>query len=173
MQNGTATSENSLSAYNLKRVCTIQSSHFIPTHFYPQEIESIHPNKDWHVNAHGSFILNFHQWKNKTVHPNQRILGFLGGTSGKEPICQCRSKRVRSDPWVRKIPQRRAWQPTPVFLAEESHGQRSLASSSPQDRKESDMTEVTQNTLTHKRTLLSNKKKQIIDKHVVESKLLC
>ena len=31
------------------------------------------------------------------------------------------------DPWVRKIPWKRAWQPTPVFLSGESHGQRSLA----------------------------------------------
>ena len=31
------------------------------------------------------------------------------------------------DPWVREIPWRRAWQPTPVFLPGESHGQRSLA----------------------------------------------
>ena len=31
------------------------------------------------------------------------------------------------DPWVRKIPWQRAWQPTPVFLSGESHGQRSLA----------------------------------------------
>ena len=31
------------------------------------------------------------------------------------------------DPWVGKIPWRRAWQPTPVFLPGESHGQRSLA----------------------------------------------
>ena len=35
------------------------------------------------------------------------------------------------DPWVGKIPWRRAWQPTPVFLPEESHGQRSLAGYSP------------------------------------------
>ena len=35
------------------------------------------------------------------------------------------------DPWVGKIPYRRAWQPTPVFLPGESHGQRSLASYSP------------------------------------------
>ena len=27
------------------------------------------------------------------------------------------------DPWVRKIPWRRAWQPTPVFLPGKSHGQ--------------------------------------------------
>ena len=41
----------------------------------------------------------------------------------------------------RKIPWRRAWQPTPVFLAGESHGQRSLAGYSPWGCKESDMTE--------------------------------
>ena len=34
---------------------------------------------------------------------------------------------ISFDPWVRKIPWRRAWQPTPVFLPGESHGQRSLA----------------------------------------------
>ena len=47
------------------------------------------------------------------------------------------------DPWVGKIPWRRAWQPTPVFLPGESHGQRSLVGYSPQGRKESDMTEGT------------------------------
>ena len=34
------------------------------------------------------------------------------------------------DPWVGKIPWRRKWQPTPVFLLGESHGQRSLVSDS-------------------------------------------
>ena len=53
--------------------------------------------------------------------------GFSGGTSGKEPICQFkRHKRQWFDPWVGKIPWRRAWQPTLVFLPGESHGQRSL-----------------------------------------------
>jgi len=42
---------------------------------------------------------------------------FPGGANGKEPACQGRRhKRCRFDPWVRKIPWRRAWQPTPVFL---------------------------------------------------------
>ena len=39
--------------------------------------------------------------------------------------------RCRFSPWVGKIPWRRAWQPTPVFLPGESHGQRSLAGCSP------------------------------------------
>ena len=49
--------------------------------------------------------------------------------SGKEPLCQCR--RCRFDPWVRKIPWKRRWQLTPVFLPEKSHGQKSLESYSP------------------------------------------
>ena len=53
--------------------------------------------------------------------------GFPDGTSGKEPTCQCRRhKRLRFDPWIRKIPWRRACPSTPVFLPRESHGQRSL-----------------------------------------------
>ena len=54
-----------------------------------------------------------------------------GGTNGKDPACQFRRHKrcgwVQSDPWVRKIPWRRAWRPTPVFLPGASHGQRSLA----------------------------------------------
>ena len=52
-------------------------------------------------------------------------------------------KRHRLDPGIRKIPWRRAWQPTPVFLPGESHGQRSLAGYGPQGHKELDTTEVT------------------------------
>ena len=71
--------------------------------------------------------------------------GFAGGTSGKESTCQCRRHKRRGfDPWVGKIPWRRAWQTTPVFLLGESHGQRSLAGYSPWGHKESDMTEVTE-----------------------------
>ena len=49
--------------------------------------------------------------------------------SGKEPTCQCR--RLGFDPWVGKFPWRRKWQPTPVFLPGESHGQRSLVGYGP------------------------------------------
>ena len=44
-------------------------------------------------------------------------------------------------PWVRKIPWRRKWQPTPVFLPGESHGWRSLVGYSLWGCKESDTTE--------------------------------
>ena len=52
---------------------------------------------------------------------------------------QCR--RPGLDPWVGKIPWRREWQSTPVFLPGESHEQRSLEGFSPWGRKESDTTE--------------------------------
>ena len=58
--------------------------------------------------------------------------------SGKEPTGQCR--RCRFHPWVRKILWRMEWQPTPVFLPGEYHGQRSLVGYSSPDGKESDMT---------------------------------
>ena len=55
-------------------------------------------------------------------------MGFPGGASGKELTCQCRRHKRRGfKPWVGKIPQRRAWQPTPVFLPRKSRGQSSLA----------------------------------------------
>ena len=44
-------------------------------------------------------------------------------------VWQCR--RPGFDPWVSKIPWRREWQPTPVFLPGESHGQKSLVGYSP------------------------------------------
>ena len=57
------------------------------------------------------------------------IEGCPGGSDGKESACQCRRRGL--DPWVRKIPRRRKWQPTPVFLPGKSHGQRSLEGYSP------------------------------------------
>ena len=48
--------------------------------------------------------------------------------SGKESACP--SRRHGFDPWVRKFPWRRKWQPTSVFLPENSHVQRSLANCS-------------------------------------------
>ena len=69
---------------------------------------------------------------------------FPGGSAGKEPTCQCRRcKRRRFNPWVRKIPWSRKWQPTPVFLSGTFHGQRSLEGYSPLGPKESDTTEHT------------------------------
>ena len=50
---------------------------------------------------------------------NSRTPGLLWWLGGKESTCQCR--RLRFDPWVRKIPWRRKWQPTAVFLPVKSY----------------------------------------------------
>ena len=85
-----------------------------------------------------------------TLHPK----GLPGGTNGKEPAGQCR--RHGSNPWVRKIPWRRKWQPTLVFLLEKSHAQRSLVGYSPWGHKKSDTTEhVCMYTHTHTHTPLA------------------
>ena len=57
---------------------------------------------------------------------------FPGGASDKESTCPCRTrKKHRFNLWVAKIPWRRKWQPTQVFLPGKSHGQWSLAGYSP------------------------------------------
>ena len=67
---------------------------------------------------------------------------LLWWLSGKESACQCRShRRYGFDSWIRKIPWRREWPPTPVLLPEKFHGQRSLAGYSPWGCKELDTTE--------------------------------
>ena len=70
-------------------------------------------------------------------------MGFLGGSMVKR-ICLSnrRRRRLGFDLWVKNIPWRRKWQPTPVFSTPgKSHGQRSLAGFSPWGDKESDMPE--------------------------------
>ena len=62
--------------------------------------------------------------------------------SGKESVCQC--WRCSFNPCIGTFPWRRKYQCTPVFLPWKSHGQRSMAGYSPWGRKESGMTETTQ-----------------------------
>ena len=71
--------------------------------------------------------------------PYFSTLVFPGGSEVKSICLQC--GRPGFDPWVRNIPWRRKWQPTPVFLPGESHGRRSLVGYSPWGRKKSDTTE--------------------------------
>ena len=76
------------------------------------------------------------------------IDGVLWGLSCKESACQCR--RCAFDPWAGKIPWRRKWQPTPVFLHGKSHGQRSLGVYSPLGhRVEHELSDCTTTTKVH------------------------
>ena len=61
--------------------------------------------------------------------------------SGKKSACQCRRhKRHELNPWVRKIPWSRKWQPVSVLLPREFHRQKSLGGYTPWSLKESDTT---------------------------------
>ena len=60
-------------------------------------------------------------------------LGFSGSSAGKESACNLGDLGLI--PGLGKIPWRRAWQPSPVFLPGESHGHKSLVGYSPRDRR--------------------------------------
>ena len=68
-------------------------------------------------------------------------MDFPGGSVVKNPSAKQETQETQAPSVGRKIPWRRKWQPTPVFLPGESHGQRSLAGYSPRGHKESDMAE--------------------------------
>ena len=80
------------------------------------------------------------------VMPLQRLkVGFPSGSDDKESAYSAGDVRdMGSIPGSGKVPCRREWLPTPVFLSGESHGQRSLAGYSPRSHQESDIT-VTNN----------------------------
>ena len=68
--------------------------------------------------------INDRDWRQPILVGIQGRRRFPWRFSGKESTCQCRG--LGFNPWIGKIPCRRKWQPTPVFLPGESHGQRSL-----------------------------------------------
>ena len=79
---------------------------------------------------------NFLGWRNYFT---AEFLWWLWWLRWQSSCLQCR--RLGFDPWVRKIPWRKEWQPTSVFLSGNSHGWRSLVGYSPWGHKESDTTE--------------------------------
>ena len=64
------------------------------------------------------------------------VFGLPWWLNGKRICLQWR--RCRFHPWIRKIPRRKKWQLTPLFLPGKSHGQRNLSGYSPWGCKESD-----------------------------------
>ena len=76
-------------------------------------------------------ILVEHHNNNNVRRGRKGYIGRLGykhcSPVGSESIHQCR--KLKFNPWVRKTPWRRKWQPTPGFLSGKSHGQRSLVQS--------------------------------------------
>ena len=100
----------------------------------PCEIVAIHPEIL-------QLLDNLVRWGRaiyKHLYHDMFCLGFPGWLSSR--VCLQRG-RCGFHPWVRKIPWRRKWQTTPVFLPGKSYGQRSLVGCSSQGSKESDTTE--------------------------------
>ena len=84
----------------------------------------------------------------------------------RECACQCRRhRRLVFNPWVGKIPWSRKWQPTPIFLPEKTHGQRSLADYSPWGHKEFDMTLSTQAS-THTLTDITKRQQVLLHNYI-------
>jgi len=78
---------------------------------------------EWVAISSSSYNLKFYL----IYHIIYILVSYLRGLprwlSGTESSCQCsRCSNCRFDPWVRKIPWRRKWQPASVFLPEKSHG---------------------------------------------------
>ena len=72
-----------------------------------------------------SVVFSKHYWTDS-------FLSFSGVSSDKESTCHWRRCKIHGfDPWVCKIPWRRKWQHTPVFLPGESRGQKNMAGHSP------------------------------------------
>ena len=93
----------------------------------------------WQATVHG-IAKSQTRLSDFTLHFSKFFLCLLKCQTNKKKIF-LKSGRPWFDPWVGKIPWRRTWQPTPVFLPGESHGWRSMVGYSPPGRKELDMTE--------------------------------
>ena len=74
-------------------------------------------------------------WRNSTeedvgyfyLNLNKQHVGFPGGAVVKNLPANAGNRRCRFDPWVEKIPWKRKWQPTPVFVPGKFHEKESLA----------------------------------------------
>ena len=98
----------------------------------------------WQATVHGiskesdmteRLSLSLYIWKilstPKILKLIQGLPWWLCGKKKKKKKTNCQCRRPGFDPWVRKIPWRRKWQPSPVFLSGKSHGQRILVGYSP------------------------------------------
>ena len=97
---------------------------------WTEEPGRLYPIGSWRVG---------HDWSQLTHIHTHRQTGFPGGSEVKASAWNAGDPGP--DPWIRKIPWRRKWQPTPVILPGESHGGRSLVGYSPWGPKEFDTTE--------------------------------
>ena len=77
--------------------------------------------------------LPFDSYKTEVILPYNilTLMEFRASVAAQWYRTHLQCRKLWFNPWVRKIPQRRKWQPTPVFLPREPHGRKSLAGYSP------------------------------------------
>ena len=93
------------------------------------------PESVSHIIEYTDPTVVFHTFVNAIPKLFWSIVYLFGGSDGKESAYSAEDLSLI---WVRKIPWRREWQPTLVFMPGKSHGQKSLAGYSPWSRKQSD-----------------------------------
>jgi len=113
----------------------------IPHHTHTLPTTHVHTHKNMHIHVqhkqtHYLLHINTHRIHHKhiCIPPHTYGASLIAQSVKNLPSVQETWVRL-FDSWVGKIPWRRKWQPTPVFLPGESHGQRSLAGYSPWGRK--------------------------------------
>ena len=88
--------------------------------------EMMRDREAWCAVVHGDAELDMSYWLKNNMYS---LMGLPRWLSGKESTCQCR--RCGLDPWDGRVPWRRKWKSTPVFLPGKSHGQRNLVGCTP------------------------------------------
>ena len=98
--------------------------------FYP-----ISAYKRCHMNAllPDAWVSLYLLKRSENRYPNKRAFWWLGNKESAWKHRSCRRRRLH--PWVRRIPWRKEWLSTPVFLPGKFHGLRSLAGDSPWGRR--------------------------------------
>ena len=147
-----------LGEVNIRRIGTSLAVQLLGTALPLQGIQvvSVEETKILHATQQGQTHTHTHththtqeEWKEpQTMHTSitnslcSIWVPFPGSSNGKESTCPCRRCRICGfDSWAGKVPWRRAWQSSLVFLPGECHGQRSLVGYSQWGHKESDTTE--------------------------------
>ena len=116
-----------------------------------QRADCIHCTTPFYVSKNPAFWCTYSFWNQSPSDTEGQLYPYICMCkwcsclprlfSGKESACQ--GRRPRFDPWVSKIPWRRKRQPSPAFLPEKPHGQRSLAGYSSRGHRGLDTTECT------------------------------
>ena len=103
-----------------------------------REINCLAPHSG--IPSVGRWAISLKEKKNAKKANDKHIKHHLAAHQASQvaPVVKKRHERCGFDPLVGKIPWRRVWQPAPVFLPGESHGQRSLEGCSPWGHKELD-----------------------------------